>query len=370
VAATFAAPVGFQVFRMTYYAMLVPNTALAKEAGRANWAQGVRYLSNFVGPYWLWIPLSVLAVLVALRVSGDLQAGQPLRALAVVAPVAAGAVDAVYVVGVGGDFMHARMLLPAMFAICRPVPSFRVPRGSTVTMALAVALAGWALVCGIRLRPQDVTRFRFGDKTLTAYATSDGRIDDERRSAVHFTGHHNPITVHDWAKLGDDGLRLRQMAGSDHRGLFVTDAFLTKEYPLRHDLATPVVATSPAAGVAAYAAGPDVTMVDPLGLGDPIGSHLELRRRGRPGHEKLLDRAWIIARYAPPDFQSQDASLRTAVDDARHAVRCGALRRLLRDVTTPLGPASILTNLTDSFSNTAVRLPWEPGNARAQLCGP
>ena len=59
-AAAAALPLAYQVFRMGYYAALVPNTAIAKEGGAARWGQGVLYLLDFGGPYWLWLPLVVL----------------------------------------------------------------------------------------------------------------------------------------------------------------------------------------------------------------------------------------------------------------------------------------------------------------------
>ena len=51
----------YQVFRMGYYAALVPNTALAKAAGGSRWSQGWYYLGNFVLPYGLYVPLAVFA---------------------------------------------------------------------------------------------------------------------------------------------------------------------------------------------------------------------------------------------------------------------------------------------------------------------
>ena len=64
-------PVGYQIFRMGYYGLLFPGTALAKDAGGDKWSQGLIYLSNFNGPYVLWVPLLLLAalglVLVAVR---------------------------------------------------------------------------------------------------------------------------------------------------------------------------------------------------------------------------------------------------------------------------------------------------------------
>ena len=54
-------PVGYQIFRMGYYGLLFPGTALAKDAGGDKWSQGLIYLSNFNEPYALWVPVLLLA---------------------------------------------------------------------------------------------------------------------------------------------------------------------------------------------------------------------------------------------------------------------------------------------------------------------
>jgi len=46
-------PVGYEIFRMGYYGLLYPGTALAKDATGAKWAQGFVYLANFNRPYLL-----------------------------------------------------------------------------------------------------------------------------------------------------------------------------------------------------------------------------------------------------------------------------------------------------------------------------
>ena len=56
-------PVAYQIFRMGYYGLLVPQTALAKDASGDKWAQGWVYLTNFDEPYLLWVPALLLAVL-------------------------------------------------------------------------------------------------------------------------------------------------------------------------------------------------------------------------------------------------------------------------------------------------------------------
>ena len=56
-------PVAYQVFRMGYYGLLVPSTALAKDAAGDKWSQGLIYLSNFNQPYALWVPVILLVPL-------------------------------------------------------------------------------------------------------------------------------------------------------------------------------------------------------------------------------------------------------------------------------------------------------------------
>ncbi len=51
-------PVLSELFRMGYYGILVPNTALAKDAGGTYWSQGWNYLVDLVAPYWLWVPVA------------------------------------------------------------------------------------------------------------------------------------------------------------------------------------------------------------------------------------------------------------------------------------------------------------------------
>lgn len=56
-------PVGYQIFRMGYYGLLFPQTALAKDATGDKWAQGLIYLSNFNAPYALWLAALLLIAL-------------------------------------------------------------------------------------------------------------------------------------------------------------------------------------------------------------------------------------------------------------------------------------------------------------------
>src|SRR6478609_6747486 len=53
-------PVAYQIFRMGYYGLLYPSTAIAKDASGSKWAQGFVYLTNFNRPYLLWAPAILL----------------------------------------------------------------------------------------------------------------------------------------------------------------------------------------------------------------------------------------------------------------------------------------------------------------------
>ena len=116
-AVALALPVAYQIFRMGYFASLVPSTALAKDSGGLHLAQGWSYLTDLVGTYALWIPLVVLAVALVAR---SVEVGERARTIVVVALVLAGVLHGTYIVVTGGDYMHGRLLLPALFAVAAP----------------------------------------------------------------------------------------------------------------------------------------------------------------------------------------------------------------------------------------------------------
>ena len=151
VVAALVLPVGYQVFRMAYYALLVPNTGLAKAAGASWWSQGFTYLWKFVAPYTLWLPLLLAAPLLIQRVSTWWGAGDRTGVLLLATPVVAGLVDLVYVVHVGGDYMHARLLLPAFFSVCIPVFVTSNQMRSLAAVPV-VGILAWVVICAGWLR--------------------------------------------------------------------------------------------------------------------------------------------------------------------------------------------------------------------------
>ena len=204
-AAAAALPLAYQVFRMGYFAALVPNTAIAKEGGAARWGQGLLYLLDFGGPYWLWLPLVVLGREWLLELAPLLRARR-WRGVALLALLPIGGIaHAVYVVRVGGDFMHGRMLLPSLFALLLPVMVTAIRRPARTPLALLTpwALVPWALVCALWLRPP---YHQLGN------GLGPHGIADERWFYVRLSGNPHPVTLADydrtsWKRAGD-ALRL------------------------------------------------------------------------------------------------------------------------------------------------------------------
>ncbi|HZU85803.1 MAG TPA: hypothetical protein VE987_22915, partial [Polyangiaceae bacterium] len=119
-----------------------------------------------------------------------------------------------------------------------------------------------------------------------------------------------------------------------------------------------------AIGMLGYLYPPDVHVVDVHGLAEPIAARFELETRGRPGHEKQLTAAWLLARFAAP-APDEDAS----VTAARRALRCGALRSFVDAITAPMSARRFFLNLAQAWSNSRLRVPTDPFEAEVRFCG-
>ena len=191
----FALPVVYEIFRAGYYGALVPNTALAKDSGGMYWSQGWNYLVDLVAPYWLWVPL--LAIVAAAVLIARAKAPRP-ELVPMLALPAGGLLHALFIVESGGDYLHARLLLPSLFAIVAPFavipwrPQFRAP-------LLAVGI--WALVAIAFLRPTIHQQL----VPLTHYDVADGRA---LMSGLTKPG-HRPLLATDFTF--EDGVRAKRL---------------------------------------------------------------------------------------------------------------------------------------------------------------
>lgn len=355
-----ALPVAYQVFRMAYYAAVVPNTAIAKEAGASEWTRGWGYLLDMARPYRLWIPLLLLVPVGLIPLVQTVRArGSRTESILVAAPIAGGLAHALYVVRVGGDFMHARMLLPSLLCLLLPVAVVFV-RGWRWVPALL--LAPWILVAALVVR-----------------ATYDGvpgtGITDERAFYVKGSGRENPVRIEDYRQgtLESEraGREARAVADDGARGLVLglnTSALL----PLKNDVVeTPIVSVVFSLGIYGYAAGPKVFVVDSLGLSTAFGAHFRVSPplrtyppNGWAGHDKRHAEVWDVARFAAR-APVEPGDLR----DARRSLRCGSIPELLDAVTGQFGPGRAWTNFWDSFRLTTFRIPGDPAKAVRELCG-
>lgn len=360
VARAAALPVLYQVFRMGYYGLLVPNTAVSKEATASWWSQGLRYLEDFADPYHLWWALVPVGLLLALVVRSA-WTGRDRASLAITASlVGAGLLHALFITRMGGDFMHGRLLLPATFALLVPVAVVAVDRA--FTLVLTVVVLTWSIVAGTSLRVEPST---WGDVNY-------GIVDERAYWSVQSRVRH-PVVIEDYAALDSYALveRIEDEVARGERPFYLEGgAALGNETlyrgRLRNDVDADAALSVRAVGVPGYRAGPDIQVVDPIGLGDAIASHIR-QNRFRPGHLKVLPEVWIAYRYADLDSLDPPVSI-TEVALVRTALECSRLRELRDAIDEPLTPVRFLANLIGAPARTTLRYPADPAAARLQLC--
>lgn len=372
-----APPLVMELFRIGYYGSLLPNTAYAKEAGEPRLGEGWDYLWGFVRPYWLWVPLVVLAVSAVAPLLVDLsRAGARARReqVLVAAFVVGGLAHGAYVVAIGGDFMHARLLMPALFAVLVPVAVVPIER----SRALAVVVVPWAIFSLAVLRNP-------------AIDPDELRPGTPREFSMLISGNAHPVTTDDWqGSLPRPGADLTRRVPGIYLG--GAERLSGVGGPLQPAADGPqVVVVNYAVGLSSYLQPVDVYVLDVLGLGDAFAAHQRLERRGLAGHEKALPPAWVWARFIDPD-DPVDADLfrtpsliadntGTAIDEdqtdselaadivaAREALACPEVERLTRVTRDRLTLGRVVDNFTDAFRLNGLRIPSDPQEAAGRFC--
>lgn len=366
-----AVPVGYQVFRMGWFGLLVPNTAVAKESTRAVWDRGWAYLGDLVGTYQLVVPLVLCAAL--LVVTARARRWSPRVLGLVVVTVCTAVLHALFVVRVGGDFMHARLLLPALFLVLCPVAVIPVPawrRGRTAAVlagALVCGVAAWAAVCATVMRIDYPASFTVAG------------ISDERGFYAAAAGTAHPVSLADHGHTGLTAVADQVQTSFDAgRGeVFLQDTVVATPAGVR---LLPVgradggtVFRVSQAGYLGFAVSDDVQVIDTYGLTDVLGSHLEPGAPGRAGHEKPVPIVWFWAQYAEglpdaarnPSYGSVSPS---GLNDAHAALSCGRLAELVEATSAPMDLGRFWDNLTGATARTSLRVPQDPGVARDAFC--
>lgn len=345
-----ALPIGYEVFRMGYYGELVPLPALSKSAATGHWARGVAYLSDFTQTYGLWVALVLAAVIAdqALRTRRG-KLARP-EVVAAAAPVVAGAVSGLYVVWIGGDFMHARMLLPPLFMILLPVMAVPATRRVAVPIAL---LTAWSLICGLALRVPYTSISATGISNERLFYVAQAAVPNPDSQAEHEAGDPETKTVDAALKTGD-------------RILLLPDGVAV---PLRPGLPASFALDWPALGINGVITPLDGDAVDPMGLGYPLAAHLEVTETGRAGHDRWIPDVWVVADYGDPAAPTPQGIDPGQVAAARAALKCGALAQLQESARAPMTVGRFLENMWDSVGNATASFPADPVAAKAEFCG-
>ena len=382
-------PVAYEIFRMGYYGLLVPGTALAKDAAGDKWSQGMIYLSNFNTPYAVWIPVVVLVPLGLLLMAARRRPsflrpvlapdyGRLARAVqsppAVVAFVlVSGLLQGFYWIRQGGDFMHARVLLAPLFCLLAPVAVIPVvmPDGKDYSREtgywvagtaslLWLAIAGWSLWAANSPGMGD-------DATHVTYSG----IVDERRFYAQATGHAHPLTAADYLDYPRMAAILTALDNTPDGALLLPSGNYTQ-----WDL-VPMLQPAPGSkepqkplhavfftnlGMVGMNVGLDVRVIDQIGLANPIAQHTERLKHGRIGHDKNLfpdgviaDGPWVKLYPGIPSYLDVNW-----VAQAVAALQCPETQAMLSSVRAPMTLHRFVSNVMHSFEFTKYRIDRVP----------
>ncbi|WP_280925636.1 flagellar motor control protein ZomB [Nocardia abscessus] len=388
-------PLGYQVWRMGYYGLPYPNTAVAKDAGGAKWGQGFTYLWDLVGPYFLWAPLLVLLIagVLAARTrarrtapaEGDSARGwsagrvrQWLRSPSAVVTLVlvSGFLLTLYALRVGGDFMHGRMLLPQLFLLLLPVAvlPIRVPQGGLRAAtaadwplaALAVAFVG---VTGWALFAADTTAIKTGTKI-----TSTG-IVDERVYYVLNTGHDHPILAEDYLDYPRIRAMVNDITNTPDGGLLLNSPSFMFWYIAPPPQPIPDGGAGHTVyflnlGMTSMNVPLDVPVIDPMGLAYPLAAHTDRLTDGRIGHDKSLYPDWVVVDAGMVDKKPWMPWYLDEkwVTQARTAMSCPDTQALMISHRDPLTFERFRHNLRNALRFAKYRIDRVP-KYEIQRCG-
>ena len=389
-------PVGYEIFRMGYYGLLVPGTALAKDASGSKWPAGFVYLANFNEPYLLWLPAVLLlalgGVLVLTRsrpwwIRRGVPRGYGWLARTVQSPAAvvifimvSGWLQAVYWIRTGGDFMHGRVLLTPLFCLLAPVAVIPVvlPDGTKFTRETGYLVAGatsvlWLAVAGWSLWAANSPGMG-SDATRVTYSG----IVDERRFYAQATGNAHPLTAADYLDYPRMRAVLVALNNTPDGALLLPSG----NYDV-WDVVPAIPPTPPPPdappdasknqkaphtvfftnlGMLGMNVGLDVRVIDQIGLVNPLASHTARLEDGRIGHDKNLFPDWAVAEGP---FLKEHPYIPVYLDEdwiiqAEAALKCPDTEAVLTSVRAPMGLRRFLSNVLDAAKFTTYRIDRVP----------
>ena len=279
------------VFSLVYYGSLFPNTALAKLPSNIGLvelsAQGLRYLEHSLTND----PVTLLVIVVAIVVPVAMRRRGWVLSLGVLLYV-------LYVVRIGGDYMAGRFLAtPLCLAVC--------------TLAVTVKLRSWPAIALVSLALAGLSSL-FGTATFLSgpdHGMGDARmgdqqgIVDERSFFYRHTG---------W-------LRADRTPGTPPEHPFVE-----RGEAWRKKASTQPVQMVGVVGLVGYTSGPEVHIIDTMGLTDPFLARLPTCKQDgwRIGHFK---------RVVPPGYGEAVVGSPSRITDAGLAEAYEAIQLVTRE---------------------------------------
>ncbi|WP_257162100.1 hypothetical protein [Corynebacterium cystitidis] len=343
-------PAAYQIFRMGYYGLLTPHTAVAKSASDSQWGTGFGYAWDLLAPYALYLPLIVVIALLA-WFARDVR-NRRRTILLLVAGVAFAHI--VYVLKVGGDFMHGRMWLLPLFALL--LPSMVVPLNKVTATAVA-AVVVWAAVVVVRANPVD----------WEVYENEELNIVDEREfwsNATRSQPGHPPRYAEDFLSvkvLGPDWeKKLNQAEEEDAAQL--THIIVQREPELyswltlprtEHETdlqAHPTTLYLLNLGMTSMNSELDVRVLDTMGLSTPLAARMPRDPDARVGHDKYLPLEWQVADTATDLSELPDWIDDEVARQARAALRTPEIAELLASSREPMSWARFWENVKFSLT--------------------
>jgi len=288
--------VPYQIFRMGYFASLLPNTFYAKKGGDFYFTQGLNYFMDFAQSYpftiFILVGLTLFFVVnLFTKKFADNNANSRIHLLIMSALLAG------YVLYAGGDYMHGRSLL--MFFILWVVSindladiiiNLLIERvkGTDIEKPLAyTAVLGGLFILFFILKSQ---------VPITVQQKKQiNNINDER---THFGMKFDPDTFDSYLKVPITG----EFSWRD-RGFYYRDIAETTDENISVNM--------PNIGFFGYAAGDNVNVMGAV-LIDPVMARQPIENRGKIGHENLVDMAYLLSRkptfsYTPFKYWNDSA---------------------------------------------------------------
>jgi hypothetical protein len=260
------------------------------------------------------------------------------------------------------------MLLPSFFALAT-VAWISLPRPRTARFLVLGTLSAWVLLSSVAMRYNGPVE------------SSTTGIANERLFWMYYSRSRHPVTLEDYRRNPDviEGKFLAHLAAQIPQGQYAVVGgyaqvdkqtywiVISGGFPLRG----PERVTAPFVhmGLMGVAAGDHVYLYDRYSLANPIGSHMTLKKRGRPGHEKDAAVVWMTARFVPDKTSLlPDLGTPAVVTAARQAINCEPLKAYLNGITAPLTAHQILSNMLHAVTYTRMTFSDQPTLAVGQLC--